>query len=167
MKADAKPQTGVLAGDKTPPERMDDGAHRAGIAFSGSRWTGRLGISGARGRGSYSPPDEVVKAAETPTHGGVNRMRWYKMELRSVDAIKDGGFWIWNESYVLESDIYWPEQELTPRKILKHLRKLGYLAEASKGKVRVADEGEIIEIQEARTGRPLLALLIQKAIQPA
>ena len=46
MKADAKPQTGAPAGDKTPPERMDDGAHRAGIAFSGSRWTGRLGISG-------------------------------------------------------------------------------------------------------------------------
>src|SRR5690606_39664192 len=57
---------GALAGDKTPPERMDDGAHRAGIAFSGSRWTGRLGISGARGRGSYSPPDDGGKAAETP-----------------------------------------------------------------------------------------------------
>jgi len=94
-------------------------------------------------------------------------MRWYKMELRGVDAIKDDGFWTWNDSYVLESDIYWPEQELTPRKVLRTLRKWNYLAPSSKGRVRVSDEGEIIEIQEASTGRPLLALLIQKTIQPA
>lgn len=85
---------------------------------------------------------------------------WYKVEIRGIDAVKHDGNWSWNESYVLEQDIYWHEEGLTPRRILRQLRIWNYLSEASKGKLRVVDEGDIIEIQDKNTGRPILALLL-------
>ena len=88
--------------------------------------------------------------------------RWFKTELRSIDAVRHDGVWVWNESFLLESDIYWHEEVLTPRRILRQLRKWGYLTESSKGKLRVVDEGDLIEIQEKNTGRPLLALFLQE-----
>lgn len=86
--------------------------------------------------------------------------RWYKAEIRSIDAVRHDGDWTWNESYLLEGDIYWHEEGLTPRRILRQLRIWGYLAESSKGRVRVVNEGDLIEIQHKNTGRPLLALLL-------
>jgi len=90
-----------------------------------------------------------------------NHQAYYKVELREIDALRDSeGNWIWNESYVLADDIIFCEAALTPRTILKSLRDWGYLSPASKGRVRVVDEGELIEIQEKSTGRPILALLL-------
>ena len=86
--------------------------------------------------------------------------RWFKTELRSIDAVRYDGVWIWNESFLLEGDIYWHEEGLTPRRILRQLRKWGYLTESSKDKLRVVDEGDLIEIQDKSTGRPILALLL-------
>ena len=87
--------------------------------------------------------------------------RYYRFELREVDAWQDPeGHWIWNESYTLADDLIFHETDFDPRKILKALRNWGYLSPASKGRVRVVDEGDLIEIQERSTGRPLLALLL-------
>lgn len=93
--------------------------------------------------------------------------RWYKVELRGIDAVRHDGIWTWNESYLLEGDIYWHEEGLTPRRILRQLRIWDYLAETSKGKLRVVMEDDIIEIQEKNTGRPILALLLLETLQPA
>ena len=86
--------------------------------------------------------------------------RWFDVEIRGIDAVKNEGFWMWNESWLIEGDILWHEEALTPRRILRQLRKWGYLTESSKGRVRVVDEGDLIEIQEKNTGRPILALLL-------
>lgn len=86
---------------------------------------------------------------------------YFKFELRAIDAWGDPeGHWVWNTSYVLADDLIFCETELTPRKILKALRDWGYLSKDSKGRVRVVDEGELIEIQEKNTGMPILALLL-------
>ena len=88
-------------------------------------------------------------------------MRRYWAELRLTDAVKDSETgWVWNESYVLYDDLVFCETELTPRKILKKLRKWGYLTPSSKGRVRVESYGELIEIQEKNTRRPIFALLL-------
>lgn len=86
---------------------------------------------------------------------------YFKFELRAIDAWgePDGG-WTWNNSYVLADDLIFCETELTPRKILKALRDWRFLSPDSKGRVRVVDEGELIEIQEKNTGMPILALLL-------
>lgn len=87
--------------------------------------------------------------------------QYYKVELREIDAWRDPeGNWIWNESYALADDLIFAEDALTPRKILKKLREWGYLSPSSKGQVRIVDDGEIIEVQEKSTARPILALLL-------
>lgn len=88
--------------------------------------------------------------------------RWFKVEIRGIDAVKNDGVWNWNESWLIENDIYWHQEVLTPRRILRQLRKWGYLTEASKGRLRVVDEGDLIEIQDKGTCRPILALLLQE-----
>lgn len=93
--------------------------------------------------------------------------RWYEVEIRGIDAVKRDGVWTWNESFLIEDDILWHAEGLTPRLILRQLRTWNYLSEASKGRVRVVDEGDLIEIQEKNTGRPILALLLMETPQPA
>lgn len=91
---------------------------------------------------------------------------YYKIELRQIDALRDSeGVWTWNYSYVLADDIIWCETDFTPRRILRKLRDWGYLSPESKGRVRVADEGDfLVEIQEKNSGKPILALFISKTI---
>ena len=87
--------------------------------------------------------------------------RYYRAELRITDALKDSKHgWVWNESYVLADDLVFCETELTPRKILRKLREWEYLTQSSKGRVRVEDYGELVEIQEKSTGRPIFAVLL-------
>ena len=89
--------------------------------------------------------------------------RYYKIELRGIDALRSlDGIWTWNSSYVLADDIVFCESALTSRTILRKLRDWGYLSPASKGRVKVVDEGDCIEIQEKGTEKPILALLIHK-----
>ena len=89
--------------------------------------------------------------------------KYYKLEIRGIDALRDEeGHWSWNESFVLADDVFWNSEDFTPRKILKQLRNWNFLSAASKGQVRVVDEGDLVEVQEKSTGRPVLALLIQE-----
>ncbi len=82
-----------------------------------------------------------------------------RTRLLSIDAWKEcEGNWTWNSWYSLESDIYFAESELTPRKILASLRKWGYLTEQSKGRLSIDDDGYNLVIQDKDTFEPLLAL---------
>ena len=85
-----------------------------------------------------------------------------KCEIRSIDAWRFEGAWEWNESFVLESDVYFREDCVTPRRITAYLRKLDLLSESSKGRVRVVNEWPIIEIQDKSTGQPVFALLFEE-----
>lgn len=90
---------------------------------------------------------------------------YYKLELRVIDALRDSeGVWDWNDSYAIANDIIFCEDAFTPRRILKKLRDWGYLTPKSKGRVRVVDEGDLIEIQEKNTGKPIFALLVYETI---
>lgn len=94
--------------------------------------------------------------------------KYYKIEIREIDAWRDEeGLWFWNESFILADDVFWNSEDFTPRKILKQLRNWNFLSPSSKGRVRVVDEGDLVEVQEKSTGRPILALLVQETIQPA
>lgn len=89
--------------------------------------------------------------------------KYYKIEIRGIDAWRDGeGLWYWNESFILADDVFWHAEDFTPRKILKQLRNWNFLSRASKGQVRVVDEGDLVEVQEKSTGRPILALLVRE-----
>jgi hypothetical protein len=90
-------------------------------------------------------------------------MTLYKAELRSIDAWRDpDSGWIWNDSFFLEDGIYMEENQITSRKLLRNLRKWGYLSDYSKGRVRMVDYCSIIEIQLKNTGEPLLALFMDE-----
>lgn len=91
---------------------------------------------------------------------------FYVYELRSIDAWREPeGGWAWNDSFRLEEGIVFQADQLTPRKLLRHLRTWGYLKLESKGKARVVDDqDELIEIQAKGTGQPVLALLFTKTI---
>ena len=89
--------------------------------------------------------------------------KYYRLEIRGIDALRDKeGLWSWNDSFILADDIFWNAKDFTPRKILKQLRNWNFLSAASKGQVRVVDEGDLVEVQEKSTGRPILALLVRE-----
>ena len=77
--------------------------------------------------------------------------------LRAVDAWKENGNWIWNDSFILEQNVYL-DSRCTSREILKALRKWGYLSKESKVRVVVRFEQGIIEIQ-TKNYCPILALI--------
>lgn len=84
---------------------------------------------------------------------------YYEFELSSIDAWRYDEGWNWNDSFIIEQGIVFHESALTPRKILKYLRKMKILSEESKGKVRVERIGNIFEIQNKNTDEPLFALM--------
>lgn len=90
------------------------------------------------------------------------KIKWYKADLVSIDAWKEEGCWTWNASYIVERDIVFGEDAITPRRVLSLLRKMGQLSEWSKGRVKVADEWPIIEVQLKSNGRPLYALMFNE-----
>lgn len=95
---------------------------------------------------------------------GENKMtkkdeRYFKYEIRSVEAWRDDDGWVWNNSFVVEEEVYFAESALTKRKILRWFRDNGYLTESSKGRVTVEDYGDIIEICARGTGEPLFAMI--------
>ena len=84
-----------------------------------------------------------------------------KYTLLSIDSYKDDeGCWVWNDLHKLEEGIFIHETRLTPRIILKALRRWGYLTEHSKGRVTLdyPHGCELIEVLVKGTQKPLLAL---------
>lgn len=84
-----------------------------------------------------------------------------KFKLIRIDAWKGSYGWEWNNYYILEEDIFFQHTELTPRKILKYLRKWDYLTSDSKGKLIVEGwaQGDMcFVISNRKKGRPILAL---------
>ena len=84
-----------------------------------------------------------------------------KFKLLSIDAWRDSeNGWYWNNSYLMEDDIYIEESELTPRKILRFLRTI-CLNDKSKGKLFIEDVAQgdyCFEVCLKSTGEPLFAL---------
>ncbi len=82
-----------------------------------------------------------------------------KLNLLSIEAWADGEHnWQWNTWSSVENDIYMDKGELTTRKILKYLRKWGYLSTESKGKLTVEDDGYNYVIVNRTTFEPIYAL---------
>ena len=88
--------------------------------------------------------------------------RYFKADLVSIDAWKEEWCWTWNASYIVERDIVFGEDAITPRRVTALLRKMDVLSEGSKGKVRVSDEWPIIEVQIKSTGQPIFALMFNE-----
>lgn len=80
-----------------------------------------------------------------------------KYRIRLVEAVKNSGEWVWNDSCILEENVEFPD--LTNRKVLKYLRNNNYLTAASRGNVRVLmDSSDCIEICAKSTNEPLFFL---------
>ena len=87
---------------------------------------------------------------------------YYKADLVSIDAWKEDGGWTWNASYTVGCDIIMADSAITARNVTKMLRKMDFLTQASKGRVKVSDEWPIIEVQLKSNGRPLFALMFDE-----
>lgn len=87
------------------------------------------------------------------------KKEYFKFELRSIDAWRYDGLWEWNASYKLEDGFYIAEHALNTRSLLQILRQADYLSNASKGKLTIWTDGDVYEIQNRKTGEPLLALI--------
>lgn len=91
---------------------------------------------------------------------------YHIFELCSIDAwAEPEGGWCWNDSFRLEEGIVFADDALTPRKILKALRDWDYLADGSKGRLRVVEDWPVIEIQNKSNGCPYLALQLTKTVK--
>lgn len=88
---------------------------------------------------------------------------YYKADLVNIDAWKEDGCWTWNASYTVERDIVMADSAITARKVTRMLRDMGFLTQASKGKVRV-EMGlwPLVEVQLKSNGRPLFALMFDE-----
>ena len=89
--------------------------------------------------------------------------RYFRAYLVNIDAWKEDGGWTWNASYTVERDIIMADSAITPRKITKLLRKMDFLSDASKGKVRV-EMGlwPLVEVQLKSDGMPICALMFDE-----
>ena len=88
---------------------------------------------------------------------------YYRADLVSIDAWRGYEGWTWMDSLVVERDIIMAESTITPRKVTKMLRKMDFLSDASKGKVRV-EMGlwPLVEVQLKSNRMPLYALLFNE-----
>ena len=88
---------------------------------------------------------------------------YYRADLVSIDAWKEEGGWTWNASYIVERDIVMADSAITPRKVTKLLRKMDFLSDASKGKVRVETAlWPLVEVQLKSDGMPICALIFDE-----
>ena len=85
-------------------------------------------------------------------------VNFYKFNLLSIEAWRTDGYWTWNQWFLLERDIIFLDGALTTRRILSSLRKWGFLAEYSKGRVTVEYDGYNYVVKDRSTDEPLFAL---------
>lgn len=79
-----------------------------------------------------------------------------EFEIRQIDAWEneDGG-WYWNNSFNIgQFKTRWKDEK---RAFLYNLHKLGIMFK--RGKTTVVCDGDIYEVQERKTGRPLFAAI--------
>ena len=77
-------------------------------------------------------------------------------EIRQIDAwgCKEDGWYYNNTYHVGEFTTRWKDEK---RAFLYHLHKLGIMFQ--RGKTTVVDCGDLYEVQERKTGRPLYAAM--------
>ena len=80
----------------------------------------------------------------------------YEFEIREIDAIMDGDFWIWNTSYILFNLCTRAKDE--KRAFLNALKNHGIRFSVP---VYVDYDGDIYEIRERKTDCPLFAAIPQ------
>ena len=78
----------------------------------------------------------------------------YEFEIREIDAIMDGDFWIWNTSYFLFNFCTAAKDE--KRAFLRALKNQGIMFSVP---VYVDYDGDIYEIRERETDCPLFAAI--------
>ena len=78
-------------------------------------------------------------------------------DLYSVDSWKYDGCWTDNSAYCIECKVDL-DDNMTTRQLLKFMRRKKWLSEYSKGRVKVNQEWDIIEICE-RNGRVVLRFI--------
>lgn len=79
------------------------------------------------------------------------------VQLLSVDAIRDGEGWTWNNWFKL-ARVPASLLDAKPRVLFRELRKLDVLSEESKGKLCIEDDQYNIVIMRKNTRQPILAL---------
>ena len=79
------------------------------------------------------------------------------MKVLSIDAWRDESSWQWNNWYTVGE---FPTEYINKsnRFILKWMRDNDFLAESSKGKVTIEDDGYNITIIDRKNYRPLFAI---------
>lgn len=87
---------------------------------------------------------------------------YYEVEIRSVEAWRTQEGWEWNQTFFEDRLIMAESVLASSRKLLAALREEGFLSEWSKGRVRVFDEGDLIEIQDKNTDEPIFALFLRE-----
>lgn len=79
-------------------------------------------------------------------------------QLRSIDSFVNDGDWEWSDTTLIEENIYLAD-DTTPRELFKFMRRNGWLADYSKGRVFMSNNGDIIEIQDRNFYQPLYAFI--------
>ena len=79
-------------------------------------------------------------------------------QLRSIDSFVNDGDWEWSDTTLIEENIYLAD-DTTPRELFKFMRRNGWLADYSKGRVFMRNNGDIIEIQDRNFYQPLYAFI--------
>jgi hypothetical protein len=97
-------------------------------------------------------PDSII--IQTIRKGHLKMM----YQLRSIDAWRYDGNWEWNNSFLIEENIYLAD-DTTPRELFKFMRRNGWLTDYSKGRVFMSYNGDIIEIQDRNNYQPLFAFI--------
>ena len=79
-------------------------------------------------------------------------------ELRAIDAWRDWGGWYWNNSSLLEEDIYIAE-DTTGDELHAFIYKNFIRPEWPIDSIKIVDDGEIIEVLNSEDDKPILALI--------
>lgn len=79
-------------------------------------------------------------------------------EIRKVDAWLDCESWIWNDSFRIGQ--FTTSAKNQRRAFSNALKKLGFVLE--RGKYRIVDCMDVLEIQERNTGRPIFAAIFRE-----
>lgn len=86
------------------------------------------------------------------------------INVLSIDAWRYDGGWTWNAWYKVGT-LPLSACDLDVRALLRLMRDEGYLAEGSKGRVAVEDDGYNVVICDRNTREPLFALEYGPVVQ--